>query len=226
MLAEHKTAGQRGGQRFYVLDLGFCDGREDVARPDLDEGAEGAVAEGAVGAAVGEVIGEGGDADAEVGSHAVFLIPEVFDIFLPVRERIPRQPGRIKTRSANNHVDPMFISFTVDEALLGDALHIRREDRHVVGDEGFEVAWCGRGAAAPWVEVFGDDGVGEGGFGSEFGAHFLVCVGTGGGSLGGAFNDEFEALIEFVFDLFAVFEVFLGVVFEEVELFFAVCGKC
>jgi hypothetical protein len=38
---------------------------------------------------------------------------------------------------------------------------------------------------------------------------FAGCFG-----FGGAFDDEFEALVQLVFDLLAVFEVFVGVFFE------------
>jgi hypothetical protein len=37
---------------------------------------------------------------------------------------------------------------------------------------------------------------------------------AGGFGFGGAFDDEFEALVELVFNLFAIFEVFVGVGFE------------
>lgn len=37
-----------------------------------------------------------------------------------------------------------------------------------------------------------------------------------------AFDDEFETLVEFVFDLFAVFQIGFWVLLQELELFFTV----
>lgn len=70
MLPELLGRGETRGQGFYVFQLAFCDGVEDVAGPLFDEGDEGAVAQGTVGAAVCECVGERGEPDAEVGSYA------------------------------------------------------------------------------------------------------------------------------------------------------------
>ena len=58
---------------------------------------------------------------------------------------------------------------------------------------------------------------------AEFLAHFGVGVLACCAGCFAALHDEFEALVQLVFDLFAVLEVFLWVVLEELQLLFAVC---
>ena len=58
----------------------------------------------------------------------------------------------------------------------------------------------------------------------EFVAHFGVCVFPCETGFFAAFDDEFEALVEFVFDLLAVLQVFLGIFFKVFELFFTICN--
>ena len=57
MLSELSSCFCFGRDGFDVLELAFVDAFEDVLCPFFDEVHEGAVAEGAVGAAVGEVVG-------------------------------------------------------------------------------------------------------------------------------------------------------------------------
>ena len=71
MLPELPCSVKLGGHGFYVLGLELADGGEHVTCRLLDERHETSVAEGAVGSAEEEVVGEGGDADAEVGRYAV-----------------------------------------------------------------------------------------------------------------------------------------------------------
>ena len=59
--------------------------------------------------------------------------------------------------------------------------------------------------------------------GLEFLAHIGVGVFACCAGCFAAFHDEAEALVELVFDLLAVFEVFLWVVLEELQLLVAVC---
>lgn len=54
MLAEVEGGAEGGGDGFEVFELVFADYFEHVVGPALDEGHEGAVAEGAVGAAEGD----------------------------------------------------------------------------------------------------------------------------------------------------------------------------
>ncbi len=75
------------------------------------------------------------------------------------------------------------------------------KDVSVGSDEGFEIAWSGCRAATAWIEVFGDDGFDETFFALEFVDHLVVAKVSGGFGFVGAFDDEFEALVEFVFDL-------------------------
>lgn len=57
----------------------------------------------------------------------------------------------------------------------------------------------------------------------ELVAHLGVCVFACETSFFATFDDELEALVEFVFDLFAVLQVFPGIFFEVFELFLAIC---
>lgn len=102
------------------------------------------------------------------------------------------------------------------EARFVDAREVACEYRRVLGDEGFEVSWCWCWAAASWVEVLGDDGVAEACVVLEFALHFSEGVVSGFFGRLRAFDDEFEALVQLIFDLFAVFKVFLWVFVEEI----------
>lgn len=82
-------------ERLDILDLRLADDVEHVARPLLDEGHEAAVAERAVGPAEGEVVGEGGHGDGEVGDD-VARRPEVAEVDAgAVEEGEARDPGRV-----------------------------------------------------------------------------------------------------------------------------------
>lgn len=94
----------------------FADGGEDVAGPLLDEGHEGAVAEGAVGPAEGEVVGEGGDGDAEVGGYAAGWGPEVVEGGAVCDEWEAGEPGGVEAGGADDDVDVVVFFFVVDEA--------------------------------------------------------------------------------------------------------------
>lgn len=198
------------------------------------------MAEGAVGAAKGEVVREGGDADGKVGGYvagAAFeggvvggdvvgfrgVGPKVAQVgACAVYEGEAWEPARVEACGANDCVYAVGVPFVVKEARRGDGVDGFGEDCCVGGYEGLEVAWGGSRAAAAWVEGLGDDFVAEArvifeGAGHLLMAEFSCCCG-----LSRAFDYEAEALVEFVFDLFAVFEVFLWVFSEELELFICV----
>jgi len=104
---------------FDVLDLGFGDGVEHVFGPLFDQRHEAAVAEGAIGAAEGEVVGEGRDADGEVGGDIVWS-PEVFEVdSLAVDEGEAWDPGGVEASRADYDVHFVLLAFVVDEALFG-----------------------------------------------------------------------------------------------------------
>jgi len=199
-------------QRLDVLDLHLFNGGEDVPRPLLDQRHEAAVAQRAVRAAVGEVVWERGHADAQVGDDVVAAAPHGAQVG-PVRdEGEARHPGCVEAGGADDDVDVVVGAGRVGEAGCGDFADGVGEDGGVGGDEGFEVAGGRGGPAAAGVEVFGDDLVDEVRVGVELALHLGEGELAGFVGFAAAFDDEFEALVELVFDLFAVFEVFLRVV--------------
>lgn len=110
----------------------------------------------------------------------------------------------------------------VDEAGWCDRADGIGECGGVVCDKGFEIPWCWSRSTAAGVEVLGDHLLDESRVVVEFFAHLCFCVFACDTSGLAAFHDEFEALVEFIFDLFAIFEVLRWVVLKEFELFFAV----
>ena len=199
-------------QRLDVLDLHLFNGGEDVPRPLLDQRHEAAVAQRAVRAAVGEVVWERGHADAEVGDDIVVAAPHGAQVG-PVRdEGEARHPRCVEAGGADDDVDGVVGAGGVSEAGGGDFADGVGENGGVGSDEGFEVAGGRGGAAAARVEVFGDDLVDKVRVGVELALHLGEGEFSGLIGFGAAFDDEFEALVELIFDLFAVFEVFLRVV--------------
>ena len=222
MLSELARCFHPRRQGLDVFDLHFGDALEDVARPLLDERHEGSVAEWSVWTAEGEGVGEGRDPDAEVRCHAVGTAPERAQVGAVCDEGEARKPGGVEAGCADDHIDVVSSAFVVDEACFGDAADGVGECGCVGGDEGFEVAWCWGWATAAGVEVFWDHLLAEAWVVIEFLPHLLIGVLARNTSLVTAFHDELEALVEFVFDLFAVLEVLLWVVLKEFELFVAV----
>jgi hypothetical protein len=223
VLAEQPRRFHPRRQRLDVFDLALCNRSKHVARPLLDERHEGAVSERPVRSAERECVGEARDSHAEVRCHAVLAAPERAQVGAVRDEGEAGEPGGVEAGCADDYVDGVLVSLVVDEAGFGDAADGVGEGGCVGAHEGFEVAWCRGGAATARVEVLGDHFLGEARVVVEFVAHFCGGVVAGGACCFGAFHDEFEALVELVFDLFAVLEVFLWVVLEELELFFAVC---
>tara|TARA_R110002003_G_scaffold1156_5_gene22518 strand:- start:4228 stop:4638 length:411 start_codon:yes stop_codon:yes gene_type:complete len=121
------------------------------------------------------------------------------------------EPGRVESSGADDYVDVVLVTLMIDEASGRDGADGVGEDCRIVGHESFEVAWCGCGTTTSRVEVLGYHFVNETGVVVEFFAHFGVGVFTGEPGFGATFDDEFEALVEFVFDLFAVFEILFRV---------------
>jgi hypothetical protein len=109
-------------------------------------------------------------------------------------------------------------AFVVDEAGWSDGAYGVCKYGRVRGNDGFEVAWCWCWSSAAWVEVFGDHLLDETGIVVQLLAHFAFCIVASHSSLVAAFDDELEALIEFVLNLFAVLEVFLWVLLEKLQL--------
>lgn len=198
--------------RLDALDLSLGDNGMHVLCPTLDEGHERSVAEGSIGSAEGEVIRECGDRDGEVGCHAVCAAPELAEVGAVGDEGEAREPGGVEAGGADDYVDVVGNAIVVDEAGGSDGLDVVSEDGHVGGREGFEVAWGGGGTAAADVEIFRDHAVAEARVRGEVALHVRLGGSAGGVCFGGAFDDELEALIKFVFDLFAVLEVLFGIV--------------
>jgi hypothetical protein len=97
------------------------------------------------------------------------------------------------------------------------------ENRGVGCDKSFKVSRCWCWATAPGIEILGYHFLDETGIIVELATHFGICVFACKTSFLAALDDELEALVELVLDLFAVLEVFLWILFEVFELFFAVC---
>lgn len=71
MRDEVLDGGGGGGERVDVVGLVVVDGFADVVGLEFDGGEDGAVADGTVGAEEGEVVGEVGGGDSEVGFRFV-----------------------------------------------------------------------------------------------------------------------------------------------------------
>jgi hypothetical protein len=206
-----------------VFDLAFGNDLEDVAGPLLDEGHKGSVAEWTIGAAERESIGECRNADAEVRCHAVRGTPEIAQVGVVRDEREAGKPGCVKARGANDDIDFVVFAFMVYEACLGDGPDGVSEYGGVVGNECFEVAGRWRWTPASWVEVLWNHLLDQTRIVIKFLSHLSVGIIASHASLITAFDDELEALIQLVFDLFAILEIFFGVLLEKFELLVAVC---
>lgn len=222
MLAELLSGAQLGGDGFDPLDLAFGDDVEDVARPLLDEGHEASVAQRAVGTAEGEGVGKRGDPDAEVGRHARSGVPELVEGLVVGDEGEAGEPGGVEACCADYCVDVVRVSFVVHEPGLGDGANGVGEDGSIRCDESFEISWCWSWASTAGIEILWDHLLDKAWVVVEFLAHVAVGVFACQTRLVASFNDELEALIEFVLDLFPILEVFLRIVFQELQLFVAV----
>lgn len=106
----------------------------------------------------------------------------------------------------------------VDEACWGDGADGVSEYGCVWGDKGFEIAWCWCWSTAAGVEVLGNDFLHETRIVVELLAHVVVCIVAGHPCLVASFYDKLETLVEFIFDLFSVLEVFLRILLEKLQL--------
>ena len=225
MLSELQRRRELGGEGFDVFDLAFCDCVEDVAGPLLDEGDKGAVAEGAVRATEGKCVGKVGDAHAEVRRHAFFCVPEVAQVVAVGDEGETREPRGVEACCADYYVDGVGSAVLVDETGWCYGADGVGEDGCVFGDEGFEVAGCGCWAATSRVEVFWYHLLCKTWVVVELGSHFLGSVFACEVGFFTALDDEFEALVQLILDLFAILEVLLGVFGKVPELLFTVWGS-
>ena len=135
-----------------------------------------------------------------------------------------RQPGGVETGRAYYHVDFVVVAFFVCESCGCYGANRVGEYSGVRCDESFKISrsWCR--ASASRIEVLGYHLLDETRVMVELVAHFGVCVFACETGFLTAFDDEFEALVEFVLNLFAILQVLLGIFFEVFELFLAVYG--
>jgi hypothetical protein len=116
-------------------------------------------------------------------------------------------------------------TFVVDEACWCDGAYRVSEDGCVVGNEGLKIAWGWSGPSTARIEVLGYHLVNKTRVIVELTAHLGICILACELGFLAAFDDELEALVELVLDLFAVFEILLGVLLEELDLLVAVCSR-
>jgi hypothetical protein len=114
------------------------------------------------------------------------------------------KPGGIEAGCADYHIDFVMVTLVVCETC-----GCYRTDRvgkygGVGCDKSFEVAWSWRRTAAPRIEVLGYHLLDKTGVVVELVAHFGVCVFASETRLLTALDDELEALIELILNLFAV----------------------
>lgn len=135
-----------------------------------------------------------------------------------------RQPGGVEAGRAYYYVDFVVVAFFVCETCGCYGADRVGKDSGVGRNESFEISRCWRWTAASGIEVLGYHLLDETRVMIELVTHFGVCVFTCETSFLTAFDDEFEALVEFVLNLFAILQVLLGIFFEVFELFLAVYG--
>jgi hypothetical protein len=133
-----------------------------------------------------------------------------------------REPGGVEAGCADYYIDGVVITFMVRETIRCYGADGVGEDSRVGCNERFEIAWCWCWTAAPRIEVLRYHFLDKTGVVVEFVTHFRVGVFACLTGFFTAFDDEFETLVQFILNLFAVLEVFLGVFFEVFELLLAV----
>lgn len=178
------------------------------------------MAERAVGSAEGEVVGEMGNGDGEVRGYTGFRGPEVAEVLAMFSAKGETgKPGGVEAGGADDDVAGVRCAVVVDEASFGKSVDGVSENGGVGGYEGFEIAGRRSGTTTARVEVFGDNFIAEASVVVEFTGHLFVGEFACFGGFLGAFDNEFEALVEFIFDLFSIFEVLLRVLLQILELF-------
>lgn len=117
----------------------------------------------------------------------------------------------------------MVLAVMVHEAGFGDVVYVISEDGRVRGNKSFEVARGGCRSTASRIEVLWDDLIAKSFVIIELTAHLLKGELASFERFFRALDDELEPLIKFVLDLLAVFEVFLGVLLQVLQLLGSVC---
>lgn len=219
VLPELPTRLPLGRERLDILLLRFRDDGEHVLRPALDQWHKRAMSKGAVRAAEGKVVGEGRDADGEVGGDAFGRGPDIFEVFAVSAEGEAREPGSVETCGANDDVAVVVVAILVEETVGCEFVDGFGEDGGVGRYERFEVAWSRGWTATAWVEILWDDLVAESGIVVELAGHLVVGEFASIFCFLRSFDDELEALVEFVLDLLPVLEILLRVLFKILELF-------
>jgi hypothetical protein len=96
--------------------------------------------------------------------------------------------------------------------------HVFGEDGRILRDQRLKVPWRRSRTSTSGIEVLGNYLVAQTLVVPEFAPHFVVTELTGCLGFGRPFNYELETLVQLVFNLFAVLQVFRWIVAEEVEL--------
>lgn len=159
--------------------------------------------------AKGKGVGKVGDPHAEVGRHAFF--PHVADVNALGYKGEAREPGGVEACGADYDVDRVGFALVVNEAAGRDGADGIGEDGGVGCHEGFQVAWGRRWATTSRVEVLGNHFLDENRIMVQFCAHLAIGVASCCAGFLAALEDEFEALVQLIFNLFAVLEVLFRV---------------
>lgn len=101
----------------------------------------------------------------------------------------------------------MALSLVVDESCLSDSANLVSEDCSVWRYKSLQVSRSWSRSSASWIKLLRDNLVDESRIASQFGAHFIIRILPGRLGVGAPFDDELEALIELIFNLFSIFEV-------------------
>lgn len=146
-----------GADTAEALDLHFFDHLEEVGRPALDQGEEGAVRGGAVGAGELEIVGDFGEGEAQVGGRVGEVLPFVAHVLAVDKEGEAGLVAGVKAGRADDDVDFDFVAVGVEEAFGGYLCQLGAVDGNLLGAEGFEIAVAGCGSSAADEEVCGHD---------------------------------------------------------------------
>ena len=172
------------------------------------------MAEGPVRTGEDEVIRKVRHTDRKVRRDAfafcAIKVPDVAKVFARATNKgKARPPGCVEAGGADDDVDVVFFAFAILKPIFSDAVDTFGEDSSVGADEGLEVAWSRGRTPTAGIEVYGNDLFTETGVALEFANHLLAREFSSHCRLFATFDDELEALIQLIFYLFPVFEVFL-----------------
>ena len=160
------------------------------------------------------MVGECRYRNGEIRCHASLRRPEISQVFAMCSEGKAWQPGSIEPSGTDHNVDFMLIPILIQETLLSELVDCVSEDRSVRSDKSFQIARRRSRSTAARIEVFGDDLIAKSFIVVHLASHLFV--GELSRRLGflRSFNDELEPLVQLVFDLLAVFQVFLWVLLQ------------